>query len=135
VPDTSPVPSSVRAALVDPHWRRTIEEYAVQVGNHTWDLMSSTRHQRGHWQVDLLPQADLGWLARPLQGPLGPSMLHSVPRSGLRRDLQRTIVALQREFAMKNLEPLHHFLRITYRSLTGALQYLTFSWPDIAYVV
>jgi hypothetical protein len=36
---------------------------------------------------------------------------------------------------MKNLEPLHHFLRITYRSLTGALQYLTFSWPDIAYVV
>jgi hypothetical protein len=28
-------------------------------------------------------------------------------------NLQRTIVALQREFAMKNLEPLHHFLGIT----------------------
>jgi hypothetical protein len=27
--------------------------------------------------------------------------------------LQRTIVALQREFAMKDLEPLHHFLIIT----------------------
>jgi hypothetical protein len=25
--------------------------------------------------------------------------------------LQRTMVALQREFAMKNLGPLHHFLR------------------------
>jgi hypothetical protein len=100
--------------------------------------------------------------------------------------LHRTIVALQREFAMKDLGPLHHFLGITaerrpqglflhqrqyvidileragmsdckpcstpvdtqaklsddvgppvadatsYRSLTGALQYLTFSRPNIA---
>jgi hypothetical protein len=103
--------------------------------------------------------------------------------------LQRTIVALQREFAMKGLGPLHHFLCIiaerrpqglflhqrqyaihileragmsdcklcstpvdtqtklfeddrppvadvtSYRSLTCALQYLTFSRPDIAYAV
>jgi hypothetical protein len=103
--------------------------------------------------------------------------------------LQRTIVALQREFVMKDLGPLHHFLGITaerrsqglflhqrqyaidileragmsdckpcstlvdtqaklseddrppvadatsYRSLTGALQYLTFSRPDIACAV
>jgi hypothetical protein len=103
--------------------------------------------------------------------------------------LQRTIVTLQREFLMKDLGPLHHFLGITAerrphglflhqrqctidileragmfdckpcstpvdtqmklsedvgppiadttscRSLTGALQYLTFSRPDIVYVV
>jgi hypothetical protein len=103
--------------------------------------------------------------------------------------LQHMIGALQREFAMKDLVPLHHFLDITtehrpqglflhqrqyaidilervgmsdckpcstsvdtqaklseddgppvtgamfYQSLTGTLQYLTFSRPDIAYVV
>jgi hypothetical protein len=103
--------------------------------------------------------------------------------------LHRMIVALQREFAMKDLGPLHHFLGITgerrpqglflhqcqyaidileragmsdckpcstpvdtqaklseddgppvtdatsYRSLTGALQYLIFSRPDITYTV
>jgi hypothetical protein len=103
--------------------------------------------------------------------------------------LQHTIGALQREFAMKDLLPLHHFLDITterqpqglflhqrqyaidilervgmsdskpcstsvdtqaklsendgppvtsatsYRSLTDALQYLTFSRPNIAYAV
>jgi hypothetical protein len=103
--------------------------------------------------------------------------------------LQRTIIALQREFVMKDLGLLHHFLGITtkrrsqglflhqrqyaidileragmsnfktcstpidtqvklyeddgppvadatsYRSLTGALQYHTFSRPDIAYAV
>jgi hypothetical protein len=49
---------------------------------------ASTRHQHGYWQVAFLPQAHLGWLARPLQGSLGPSGLHQAPRSGLRRDLQ-----------------------------------------------
>jgi hypothetical protein len=35
-PDASPVPSSVRAALADPHWRRTMdEEYAALLANHT----------------------------------------------------------------------------------------------------
>ena len=103
--------------------------------------------------------------------------------------LRRTISALQREFAMKDLGPLHHFLGITverrpdglflhqrtytldilkravmadckpcttpvdlqakladdsgppvadasqFRSIAGALQYLTFTRPDIAYAV
>jgi hypothetical protein len=37
----SPVPSSVCAALLDPHWRRAIEEkYAALLANQTWDLVS-----------------------------------------------------------------------------------------------
>ena len=36
----SPVPSSVRSALADPHWRRTMEEeYATLLANRTWDLV------------------------------------------------------------------------------------------------
>jgi hypothetical protein len=38
-PDTSPVPSSVHTALVDPHWRRALEESAALLANHTWDLV------------------------------------------------------------------------------------------------
>jgi hypothetical protein len=39
-PDASPVPSSVRTALADPHWRRAMEEeYATLMANHTWDLV------------------------------------------------------------------------------------------------
>jgi hypothetical protein len=35
-PDVSPVPSSVRTALADPHWRRAMEEeYAALLANHT----------------------------------------------------------------------------------------------------
>jgi hypothetical protein len=36
-PDASPVPSSVRTALADPHWRRAMEEeYVARLANHTW---------------------------------------------------------------------------------------------------
>jgi hypothetical protein len=36
----SPVPSSVREALSDPHWRRAMEEeYAALLANQTWDLV------------------------------------------------------------------------------------------------
>jgi hypothetical protein len=39
--DTSPVPSSVRTTLADPHWRRAMEEeYATLLANHTWELVS-----------------------------------------------------------------------------------------------
>ena len=36
----SPVPSSVRDALSDPHWRHAMEEeYAALLANQTWDLV------------------------------------------------------------------------------------------------
>ena len=38
-PQVSPVPSSVRDALSDPHWRRAMEEYAALLANQTWDLV------------------------------------------------------------------------------------------------
>lgn len=60
------VSSPIRAALADPQWRRAMEEYATKLANHTWDLVSgvaSTRHQRGYWQMDFSPQADLRCLA------------------------------------------------------------------------
>jgi hypothetical protein len=39
-PDASPVPSSVRATLADPHWRHAMEEeYVALLANHNWDLV------------------------------------------------------------------------------------------------
>jgi hypothetical protein len=36
----SPVPSSVRVALIDPNWRRAIEEeFDALIANNTWDLV------------------------------------------------------------------------------------------------
>jgi hypothetical protein len=52
-PDASPVPSSVRTALADPHWRRAFEEeYAALLANHTWDLVPcppGTNMVTGKW--------------------------------------------------------------------------------------
>ena len=58
-PRVSPVPSSVRDALADSHWRRAMEEeYAALLANQTWDLVLGPRAasvwlQCGDWQVDL----------------------------------------------------------------------------------
>jgi hypothetical protein len=36
----SPIPSSARAALADPHWRAAIEEeYGTLISNGTWELV------------------------------------------------------------------------------------------------
>jgi hypothetical protein len=315
-PDASPVPSSVRTALADPHWRRAIEEYAALLVNHTRDLVPCPpgtnvvtgkclfRHKltsdgsldryKARWvlrgftqrpgvdydetfspvvkfatvrtvlslalswdwaihQLDVknaflhgtltetvycsqptgfvdeahldlvcrlnrslygLKQAPRAWYSRFASYLASIGFVEAKSDTSLfiyrRGDdtvflllyvddivltastadlLQRTIVALQREFAMKDLGPLHYFLGITaerrsqglflhqrqyaidileragmsdckpcstpvdtqaklseddgppvadatsYRSLTGALQYLTFSRPDIAYAV
>jgi hypothetical protein len=51
-PNASPAPSSVRAALADPHWHRVMEEYAALLANHTWDLVSrplGTNVVTGKW--------------------------------------------------------------------------------------
>jgi hypothetical protein len=38
-PTPSPIPSSARAALTDPHWRATMEEeYGTLISNGTWEL-------------------------------------------------------------------------------------------------
>jgi hypothetical protein len=316
-PDASPVPSSVRTALADPHWRRAMEEeYAALLANHTWDLVpcppgtnvvtgkwlfrhkltsdGSLNRYKARWvlrgftqrpgvdydetfspvvkfatvravlslalsrawaihQLDVknaflhgtltetvyccqptgfvdadrpdlvcrlnrslygLKQATRAWYSRFASYLASIGFVEAKSDTSLfiyRRDndtvylllyvddivltasnadlLQRTIVALQREFAMKDLGPLHHFLGITaerrpqglflhqrqyaidileragmsdckpcstpvdtqaklseddgppvadatsYRSLTGALQYLTFSRPDITYAI
>jgi hypothetical protein len=42
-PGTSSVPSSVRAALVDPHRRHAMEEYTALLANHTWNLVPRPR--------------------------------------------------------------------------------------------
>ena len=38
-PRVSPVPSSVRDTLADPHWRRATEEKYAALANQTWDLV------------------------------------------------------------------------------------------------
>jgi histone deacetylase 1/2 len=39
-PRVSLIPSSVRDALADPHWRRAMEEeYTALLANQTWDLV------------------------------------------------------------------------------------------------
>jgi hypothetical protein len=38
-PTLSPVPTSVRSVLVEPHCRRAMEEYEALLSNNTWDLV------------------------------------------------------------------------------------------------
>jgi hypothetical protein len=38
-PTLSLVPTSVRSALTDPHWRHAMEEYEALLSNNTWDLV------------------------------------------------------------------------------------------------
>jgi hypothetical protein len=38
-PTLSPVSTSVRSTLADPHWRRAMEEYEALLSNSMWDLV------------------------------------------------------------------------------------------------
>jgi hypothetical protein len=60
-PDASPVPSSVRTALADPHSRRAMEEYVALLANHTWDLVSCPPGNvvTGKWPFRHKAQADI----------------------------------------------------------------------------
>jgi hypothetical protein len=57
----SPVSTSVRSALVDPHWHHAMEEYEAILSNITWDLVP--RPPEVNVQVDLQAQAQGGWLS------------------------------------------------------------------------
>jgi hypothetical protein len=50
---SSPIPSSVRAALADPNWRAAMEdEYRALMSNGTWELVSWPRDSNvitGKW--------------------------------------------------------------------------------------
>jgi transposase InsO family protein len=51
----SPVPSSVRTTLLDPHWRRAMEEYVALVANQTWDLVPRVTQSRTPPGTRVLP--------------------------------------------------------------------------------
>jgi hypothetical protein len=74
----SPVPSSVRATLVDPNWRRAMEEeFAALITNNTWDLVprpvgSNVITESGISSTSSILMALLG----TVQGSLGSSRLH-----------------------------------------------------------
>jgi hypothetical protein len=38
-PTLSPVPTSIRSVLADPHWHHTMEEYETLLSKSTWDLV------------------------------------------------------------------------------------------------
>jgi hypothetical protein len=93
-PDASPVPSSVRAALTDPHWRRAMEEeYVALVANHTWDLVPrppGTNVVTGKWLFrhkltsdGSLDRYKARWVLRGFtQCPEWTTMRPSAPSSG-----------------------------------------------------
>jgi hypothetical protein len=87
-PTPSPIPSSARAALADPHWRAAIEEvYGALINNGTWELADLRA-------PTLSPASGSSRTSSVLTGPLiairsvGPSGFHLAPRSRLQRDFQ-----------------------------------------------
>jgi hypothetical protein len=80
-PDASPVPSSVRTVLADPHWCQAMEEYAALLANHTWDLVPhppGTNVVTGKWlfrhkltSVGSLDRYKARWVLRSFTQRLG----------------------------------------------------------------
>ena len=71
-PRVSPVRSSVREALADPHWLRAIEEeYAALLANQTWDLvprLSGCNVVTGKWTGRISVGLMAHWIATRLAG-------------------------------------------------------------------
>jgi hypothetical protein len=91
----SPVPTVVRSALVEPHWRHAMEEeYEALVSNNTWDLVPRPRGANvvtGKWIFkhklkadDSLDRYKARWVLRGSLSASGWSMTRpSAPSSSL----------------------------------------------------
>ncbi|WVZ54477.1 hypothetical protein U9M48_005264 [Paspalum notatum var. saurae] len=179
-PQISPVPSSVRDALADPHWRRVMEEeYAVLLANQTWDLIATrlagfTQRPGVDYDETLSPMMKPATVRTVLSLALSCSWpVHQldVKNAFLHGILTKTVYCSQPAGFVDPAHPemvcrlnkslyglkqapwawYHRFAMFlaklsedagdpvadptAYQSLAGALQYLTFTRPDITYAV
>ncbi|GJT54827.1 ribonuclease H-like domain-containing protein [Tanacetum coccineum] len=141
VTTTSPLPRSHVHALRDPNWKKAmLDEYNALITNRTWVLVprpANANVVRSMWLFKHKFNAD---------GTLSRYKARLVANG--RTSSSALIASLHGEFAMTDLGSLNYFLEsklgsdgdpvsdpTLYRSLAGALQYLTFTRTDLSYAV